>query len=921
MTDLPTGTVTFLFTDLEGSTRLWEEHPQPMPGAMARHDEILRDAVESHGGHVVKTTGDGFHAAFADASAAVTAAVAAERALACEPWDLPGPLRVRMGLHTCHADVRDGDYYGSAVNRAARLMSAAHGGQIVVSLATEELTRDTLTDEVELADLGEHRLRDLSRPERVFEVRAPGLDTGFPALQTLDAYPTNLPLQLSSFVGRETELAAIAEAMQQSRLVTVTGVGGVGKTRLAIQLAAEVLPSFPDGAWLCELAGVNEADAVTQLVATILGVRERAEVGLETSIADFLRRRTALLVLDNCEHVLDATARFATTVLQTCPHVQVLATSREGLAVEGERVWPLRSLPTPGVQQPLALIAASDAVRLFVERGEMARPGFTLDDASRAAVADICRRLDGIPLAIELAAARVSAMRPGDIAARVDERFRLLTGGRRTAVERHQTLRAAVDWSYALLSDDEQRVFARLGVFAGGFDATAAEAVVAGDGIEAWDVIDAVASLVDKSMVVDEEPIDDTTRYGMLETLRQYAIEQLAFGADVDGWRRRHAEHFAGVAASIGEGLVGPDEMLWRRRLRADVDNLRAAVTWSFERDDANDVEHGIAIVTALRSEAFNHSSTIGAWAEQAMHRLDATSTDRRATVLSAAASSAMTRGDHETAQRLVRTALAEGAGVSWRARADASVLLAYSQLLSGDHAAALATLNDAQLIARESGRTYDLVRVLNAESSYRGMVPGDPRARLAAEEAVELARRLRNPSMLANALYGLAWGLFTTDPNAARLAVEESYDLVQRIQSGTGLNGSIAAMTAHLRARSGDLAGARAALRTAFEHYADTGDRPQLIAGLNRCVHVLLRSGDPDTAAVLVGVMSDGPLEAMNNFPGSRFAEDDRRLVELEAQLGTERYRAARAEGAALGFDEVVMLALGALDDLGTEP
>ena len=567
-TELPTGTVTFLFTDLEGSTRLWEEHPEAMEPSLARHDAILRDAVVAHDGYVVKMRGDGAHAAFANATNAVHAARDAQRALVAEDWGSAGELRVRMGIHTGPAQARDGDYYGSAVNRAARLMSAAHGGQIVVSLATEELARDALSDEVELVDLGEHLLRDLSRPERIFEVRAPDLASGFPGLQTLDAYPTNLPLQLSSFVGRESELAAIAEAMRQSRLVTITGVGGVGKTRLAVQIAAELLPDFPDGAWLFELAGVSDADGVAQLVASTLGVREHAEVGLESSIAEFLRRRTALLVLDNCEHVLDAAARLAAKVLQTCPDVYVVATSREGLAVEGERVWPLRSLPIPSADEPPEMIAASDAVQLFVERAVMARPGFTLDGTNASAVADICRRLDGIPLAIELAAARVSAMRPNEIAARVDERFRLLTGGRRTAVERHQTLRAAVDWSYALLDENEQRVFARLGVFAGGFDAAAAEEVVAGDGIEAWDVVDAVASLVDKSMLVDEEPIVDTTRYGMLETLRQYAIEQLAASDDVDAWRRRHAAHFGGVAETIGEGLLGPDELQWQQRLR-----------------------------------------------------------------------------------------------------------------------------------------------------------------------------------------------------------------------------------------------------------------------------------------------------------------------------------------------------------------
>ena len=654
-TELPTGTVTFLFTDLEGSTRLWEEHPEAMEPSLARHDAILRDAVVAHDGYVVKMRGDGAHAAFANATNAVHAARDAQRALVAEDWGPAGELRVRMGIHTGPAEARDGDYYGSAVNRAARLMSAAHGGQIVVSLATEELARDALSDEVELVDLGEHLLRDLSRPERIFEVRAPDLASGFPGLQTLDAYPTNLPLQLSSFVGRESELRSDRGGDAASRLVTITGVGGVGKTRLAVQIAAELLPDFPDGAWLCELAGVSDADGVAQLVASTLGVREHAEVGLESSIAEFLRRRTALLVLDNCEHVLDAAARLAAKVLQTCPDVYVVATSREGLAVEGERVWPLRSLPIPSADEPPEMIAASDAVQLFVERAVMARPASrwtartrqpspTSAGASTASRSPSSLPLHACPRCVRTRSPRVSTS--GSVCSRA-------VGGRPSSAIR----RCAPRWTGPTRCSTRTSSASspRLGVFAGGFDAAAAEEVVAGDGIEAWDVVDAVASLVDKSMLVDEEPIVDTTRYGMLETLRQYAIEQLAASDDVDAWRRRHAAHFGGVAETIGEGLLGPDELQWQQRLRADLEHLRAAVTWSFDRAGADDVELGIAIIAALASEAFHHQATVSSWAELAVEHLETTTTERRATVLSAAAASAMTR-------RRLRDRAAEGA-------------------------------------------------------------------------------------------------------------------------------------------------------------------------------------------------------------------------------------------------------------------
>jgi predicted ATPase/class 3 adenylate cyclase len=555
MGELPAGTVTFLFTDLEGSTRLWEQYPEGMKDALAHHDEILRGAVESHGGYVVKTTGDGLHAAFSVAPGAIDAARDAQRALA--NFEGPGgPMRVRMGVHTGAAAHRDGDYYGTPVNRAARLAAAAHGGQVVVSLATAELVGDDLPEGTELTDLGEHRLRDLSRPEHVFQLRAPGLATTFPPLRTVDAYPTNLPLQLTSLVGRDDVLSKVVKALEYSRLVTITGVGGVGKTRLATQVAAELLPRLPDGAWLCELAAANDPDSLVQVAAATLGVQQRPNVSLEGSILEYLRAKDLLIVLDNCEHLLDAASRLAEGVLHECPDIRILATSREGLAVEGEQVWPLRSLEVPAGATTEEL-AVSGAGRLFEERAQAVAPGFEIDSRSANAIAEICRRLDGIPLALELAAARVASMSPTEIEALLDERFRLLTGGRRTAVERHQTLRATVDWSYSLLERTERLVFDRLGVFAGSFDGAAVAAVVAGEGIEHWDVVNAMASLVGKSMVSAEITANDTTRYSMLETLRQYARERLDESGDADAWRRRHVAHYAAFAEDAAPGLVG----------------------------------------------------------------------------------------------------------------------------------------------------------------------------------------------------------------------------------------------------------------------------------------------------------------------------------------------------------------------------
>jgi class 3 adenylate cyclase len=429
----PSGTVTFLFTDIEGSTRLWEQDEVAMRAAISRHDEMLRKAVADHGGVVFATMGDGIAAAFGSASAAVFAAVTAQGLLAAETWQTQTPIRVRMGIHTGAAELCDGDYLGPPVNRAARLMAIGHGGQVLCSSATAELVGDG----VGLVDLGRQRLRDLDRPMHVFQVCAHGLTAEFPRLRSLEAFPGNLPVQFSSLVGRDTDLVRVKEALGSSRLVTLTGVGGVGKTRLSVQVAAEVLPAYRDGVWLCELAAADDPASVHQVVAAALGVAVRPGIDLRARVADFLAAKDLLVVLDNCEHVLDAAADLVGVLLRGCPGVRVLATSREALALGGEHTVPLRSLSLPETSADVEKMAASDAVLLFVERAATARGGFALTAGNAAAVGEVCRRLDGIPLALELAAARVATMGPAEIAGHLDERFRLLAGRRRGGLERH----------------------------------------------------------------------------------------------------------------------------------------------------------------------------------------------------------------------------------------------------------------------------------------------------------------------------------------------------------------------------------------------------------------------------------------------------------------------------------------------------
>lgn len=510
---LPTGTVTFLFTDIEGSTQLWERQPDAMRSALARHDQILRDVVGRQGGGVFKTVGDSFCAAFATATDALEAALTAQKALGAEERAGGLRLRVRMALHTGAVEERDGDYFGQALNRVSRLLSAAHGGQTLVSAATHQLVRDALPPGVTLGHLGEHRLRDLSRPEQVFQLCHPELPHEFPPLRGMNhpGLPNNLPQQLTSFIGRERELAAVKGLLGSHRLVTLAGSGGCGKTRLALQAAADVLEGYPNGAWLVELGSLLEPALVAQAVVSALGLREQAGQTPTQTLAECLKPKTMLLILDNCEHLLAACADLADGLLRACPQVTLLASSREALGIAGEQTYRVPSLSVPDPRQLATVesLSGCESVRLFLDRATLSRPDFRLTAPNAPALASVCQRLDGIPLAIELAAARVRSLSVEEIAGKLDSRFRLLTGGSRMALPRQQTLRALIDWSYSLLNAQEKRLLNRLSVFAGGWTLEAAEQVCVGagrteDGIEDWETLDLLVSLVDKSVALAE---------------------------------------------------------------------------------------------------------------------------------------------------------------------------------------------------------------------------------------------------------------------------------------------------------------------------------------------------------------------------------------------------------------------------------
>ncbi|HXW46387.1 MAG TPA: adenylate/guanylate cyclase domain-containing protein [Streptosporangiaceae bacterium] len=580
---IPSGTVTLLFTDVEGSTRLWESEPDQMAVALRRHDEILRGAVGESGGYVFKTVGDAFCAAFSTADGALAAVLVSQRALTTQAWPTSRPVRVRMALHTGVCEERDNDYFGPVVNRTARLEAIAHGGQVLLSGATAELLSESLPPGVSLRDLGHHRLKDLGRPEQVFQLEATFLPADFPPLASLDnpELPNNLPSVLTAFIGRDAELQQVTELARTARLVTLTGAGGSGKTRLALQAAAELIDTAPDGVWLAELAPLTDGEQIAGLIAGVLGIpesgRPRADVVIEA-----LAGQDALILLDNCEHLIDAAAKFCDQLIRHCPKVAILATSREPLGLDGEHVYRVPSLSLPAQDADTAeAIGACDAVRLFAERARIHHPGFVLDDADAPLAASICRRLDGIPLALELAAARLSSMSLQQVSERLDQRFRLLTGGSRNAMPRQQTLQATVEWSFGLLTTPERETLARLSVFSGGFDLDAAEAVCASADIDVFDVIDLLGSLVDRSLLVAEHSAG-SVRYRQLETIRQYCAQELIRAAgdgEAIAVRDRHAEFYVRLAETAAPALAGGREQArWLRRLDTEWDNLRLAV-------------------------------------------------------------------------------------------------------------------------------------------------------------------------------------------------------------------------------------------------------------------------------------------------------------------------------------------------------
>lgn len=921
-------TATFLMTDIAGSTRLWEEQPDAMAIALAAHDEILRTAVERARGTVVKTTGDGMLAAFDGSRAAVEAALAGQLALMDHDWPTTGPLRVRMAIHTGSAEVRDGDFFGPSLNRVARLLAIGHGGQVLVSSAGAAVVADDLPGGTELLDRGEHRLRDLSRTEHVFQLAAPGLPSEFPPLRS-GRPSTNLPVELTSFIGREHEVAEILELLGAHRLVSLVGVGGTGKTRLMLRVASE-LAGNADGTWLVELATLSDPDLVLPEAARALGIPDQPGKPLLAVVTDFLRDKDLLLLVDNCEHLIGAAAELAERLLGACRSVRIMTTSREALGVAGEAIFQVPSLGLPEtLEHPdPAVAAASEAVRLFVDRAAATMPGFRLDETTTGPVIEICRRLDGIPLALELAAARINVLSAEEIAQGLGDRFRLLTGGRRTSVPRQQTLQAMIDWSWDLLSDADQRLLRRLSVFAGGWTLEAAaevtgdEPAVAGatsGGAARLETLDGLSRLVDRSLVVSER--EGGRRFRMLETIRQYARDRLVASGEAPELHTRHLARFRRLAEGAGAALEGPAMVEWLERLDTEIDSLRVAFDWAFEADP----EAGIVMAGSLGW--YWRSRSVGtegldrlAEAIEALHALPHPTPEARGSrtalttlvLATAAREAAMTNRSIDAARRWGDEAARLG-----RDSGDRRVLATglagrlFVAMFAGrgtDDVPAWAA--EVAAVAEEVG---DWITVTSAAAGRAEFLMGsDP---VAAEAWVvrgtEAAGRTGNPfalglSALTRGRYlGYCGHIDDARPwfAEAQARFHELSDSRMELVTRSDL--------AHAIRRSGDLAAAEEAYRLTLPAWQRLGHRGAVANQLETVAFLAIERGEARRAAVLLGaaealrVAADTPMLAHERI------EYEAEVARARSGLDDATFEQAWAEGAALSSADAVTLAL----------
>lgn len=870
--------MTFLFTDVEGSTRRWEADADGMRAALAAHDEALRAAIEAHGGWLFKHTGDGVCAAFASPRSAVDAAVAAQRAL-----ELP----VRMGLATGEAELRDGDYFGPALNRAARVMAAGHGEQILLADSTAGLVSG-----IDLVDLGPRRLRDLATPVQVFQVRAEGLRADFPSLRALDASPGNLRAPHTSLIGREADAGDVQAAVKAHRLVTLTGVGGVGKTRLALEVAGRLVDEFPDGVWFFELAAVTDPAALPDAVAAVLGITQQPGRSVADSVAAALEGRVRLLVFDNCEHLLDAAADLIEAILAASATIKVVGTSREGLGIADEQLWPVPSLNVgAGVD--------SAAVALFVERAQSVSPHFTArDEGEAAAVVEICRRLDGIPLAIELAASRMATMTASEVRDRLDQRFRLLVGSRR-GLERHHTLRHAVVWSYDLLDDAEKAVLDRCSVFAGGFDLQSACAVAGfADAPDDFTTLELLDTLVRKSLLIADRSAG-RTRYSMLETIRQFAEDKLADRGEAPDVRAAHSRYFAGREAGIMTLWDGPRQREAHDWFTIELTNLRTACRWATDQGDL-DVAAPIAIYAAWLGYLTENYEPF-AWAEELIEAARAVDHPRLA-ALYLMASNCYMAGRIEPAIRYteaVREAIGDRSD-HFAYGVEGLVGAPYVAIGQPERWAECCRDQLARGSATNPYTTACLVMALDATGSYGEAIA-------AANGVVDAAEATGNPYVIASALHSYGWAIHDADPAGSLAALRRGL----AIAHDSGNRATVTHLSANIclvEAEHGETLAFFDYVTVAIGNYHDSGNTYMIRSPFGLLAAVFYRLGRYEPAATFAGFAAAFPVPIA-------LAQFGTEIAQLRDQLGEATYESLARRGEAMTIAEMVSYAYDQID------
>jgi predicted ATPase/class 3 adenylate cyclase len=910
MPSLPTGTVSLVFTDIEGSTRLLEALGERYADALAEHRRLLRAAFREHAGSEVDTQGDAFFYAFPRAQDAVAAAVAAQRALAAHSWPNDLPLRVRMGIHTGEPTATREGYVGVDVHRAARVMSAGHGAQVLLTQPTRDLLPEDLPDAVSVRDLGEHRLRDLTHPQRLYQLVIPGLTTDFPPLKTLEARPTNLPTQLTPFIGREREVTEIVTCARRGevRLLTLTGAGGTGKTRLAIQAAAELLDDFEDGVFFVDVAPITDPDLLVPTIAQTLSVRERPGESLADTLHEYLRDKHVLLVLDNLEQLRDPGS--AGELLTRAANVKALVTSRAPLHLSGEHEYPVSplALPTVDLADAPEKLATCEAVQLFLDRAQAVKPELELTSENAKAVAEICARLDGLPLAIELAAARVRILSPQALLGRLSRRLAVLTGGARDAPARQRTLRDAIDWSHGLLEPDEQRLFGELAVFLGGWTLEAAESVCTPTSDR--DVFDGIASLADKSLVRQADGPAGQPRFSMLETIREYALDRLERAGEA-ALRERHADYFTAFAEEAEPEILGADQLAWIERLERDRDNFRTALTWLIDRRDG---ERALRLIGSLRRAwvARGYLTETRNWLEAAFEVTAHASPEVEAKARYGLGRVALVQGDYDQAihpledsARLFRAA-GETEGLVF-SLAD----LGFIATAQGRHEDAQSFAEESLAVARAAAQDRLVAAALHSLACTKLDSGEYAEARGLFEESLALRRSLGDKRNIANSLCYLgSVALLGGDVDRASAFLDESLALARELGNqllvATALaNKSLVALA------TGDAGGAAALATESLSLSQRLGDKRTMVECLHGLAGVAAVQAEPLRAALLAGAAEN--LHAAIKAPPSpaERAVSEPFLSIARAAVDEESFEAAWERGRLMPYDAAVAYAL----------